>query len=171
MILMHQQQTTFENIVANRKTADILSNVFLLPQCCQLFSKYSFLIAQMFPSSLLQPICMRQRVKGIYHQNNDVFLLDQITKVKYIDKIQIGKYEIDTWYFSPYPDEYGKQCKLYICEYCLKYMKLEKTFRYHQVRALITLHSLEQHNHTYDTLTFVLRNYYIFNAKRVQLMQ
>jgi hypothetical protein len=62
-----------------------------------------------------------------------LLFLFQITKVKYIDKIQIGKYEIDTWYFSPYPEEYGKQPKLFICEYCLKYMKLEKTFRYHQV--------------------------------------
>lgn len=56
---------------------------------------------------------------------------EELTKVKYIDKIQFGKYEIDTWYFSPYPDEYGKQSKLFICEYCLKYMKLELTHRYH----------------------------------------
>lgn len=58
---------------------------------------------------------------------------EAITKVKYIDRIQIGRYEIDTWYFSPYPEEYGKQPKLWICEYCLKYMRLEKTYRYHQV--------------------------------------
>eukprot|EP00106_Octopus_bimaculoides_P008409 XP_014775851.1 PREDICTED: histone acetyltransferase KAT8-like [Octopus bimaculoides] len=57
---------------------------------------------------------------------------EAITKVKYIDKIQIGKYEIDAWYFSPYPEEYGKQPKLWICEYCLKYMRLEKSYRYHQ---------------------------------------
>jgi histone acetyltransferase MYST1 len=56
---------------------------------------------------------------------------EAITKVKYIDRIQIGRYEIDTWYFSPYPEEYGKQSKLWICEYCLKYMRLEKTYRYH----------------------------------------
>jgi len=56
--------------------------------------------------------------------------------VKYIDKVQIGKYEIDTWYFSPYPEEYGKQTKLWICEWCLKYMKLEKSYRYHMVSLL-----------------------------------
>lgn len=56
---------------------------------------------------------------------------EAITKVKYVDKIQFGKYEIDAWYFSPYPDEYGKQPKLWICEYCLKYMRLEKSYRYH----------------------------------------
>lgn len=53
--------------------------------------------------------------------------------MKYIDKVQVGKYEIDTWYFSPYPEEYGKQTKLWICEFCLKYMKLEKSYRYHLV--------------------------------------
>ncbi|XP_065161242.1 histone acetyltransferase KAT8 [Atheta coriaria] len=56
---------------------------------------------------------------------------EQITKVKYIDRIQIGRFEIDTWYFSPYPEEYGSQNKLWICEYCLKYMRLEKSYRYH----------------------------------------
>lgn len=61
---------------------------------------------------------------------------EAITKVKYIDKIQIGKFEIDTWYFSPYPDEYGKLPKLWICEYCLKYMRLDKTFRYHMSECI-----------------------------------
>ena len=56
---------------------------------------------------------------------------EALTKVKYIDKIQIGKYEIDAWYFSPYPDEYGKQPKLWICEYCLKYMRFERTYVKH----------------------------------------
>ncbi|XP_042213219.1 histone acetyltransferase KAT8-like isoform X1 [Homarus americanus] len=56
---------------------------------------------------------------------------EAITKVKYIDRVQIGRFEIDTWYFSPYPEEYGKVPKLYICQYCLKYMRLEKTYRYH----------------------------------------
>lgn len=60
---------------------------------------------------------------------------EQITKVKYIDRIQFGKYEIDAWYFSPYPNEYGKQSKLWICEYCLKYMRYEKTYRRHQIEC------------------------------------
>ncbi|XP_037281298.1 histone acetyltransferase KAT8 [Rhipicephalus microplus] len=57
---------------------------------------------------------------------------EAITKVKYVDRIQFGKYEIDAWYFSPFPEDYGKVPKLWICEFCLKYMRLEKTYRYHQ---------------------------------------
>ncbi|XP_014270370.1 histone acetyltransferase KAT8 [Halyomorpha halys] len=56
---------------------------------------------------------------------------EAITKVKYIDRVQIGVYEIDTWYFSPYPDEYGKASKLWICEYCLKYHKFESSYWMH----------------------------------------
>lgn len=58
---------------------------------------------------------------------------EAITKVKYIDALRIGKFEIDTWYFSPYPDEYGRVKMLYVCQYCLKYMKYEATYRRHCV--------------------------------------
>ncbi len=54
--------------------------------------------------------------------------------MKYIDRVQFGGYEIDTWYFSPYPDDYGKQSKLFVCEYCIKYMKFESSYRRHLVR-------------------------------------
>ena len=53
------------------------------------------------------------------------------TKVKNIEKIEIGQYEIDCWYFSPYPDAYSSSEKLFICENCLKYMKYMKTYVEH----------------------------------------
>jgi len=40
-----------------------------------------------------------------------------------IKAIELGCYEITAWYSSPYPAEYALQSKLYICEFCLKYMK------------------------------------------------
>lgn len=79
---------------------------------------------------------------------------EAITKVKYIDTLRIGKYEIDTWYFSPYPDEYGKVGRMYVCEYCLMYMRLEKTLRYHKVTFLYRFLLL----HVYH----ILLNYFWF---------
>ncbi|CAI6375904.1 unnamed protein product [Macrosiphum euphorbiae] len=61
---------------------------------------------------------------------------EAITKIKYINKVQLGMYEIDTWYFSPFPEEYQKESKIWICEYCLKYCKLEKTFKYHMSQCI-----------------------------------
>eukprot|EP00045_Choanoeca_perplexa_P007206 m.63757 g.63757 ORF g.63757 m.63757 type:complete len:533 (+) comp13977_c0_seq5:109-1707(+) len=46
---------------------------------------------------------------------------EKLTKVKYINQIHFGPYEMDAWYFSPYPDEYGKCSELWVCEWCLKY--------------------------------------------------
>jgi len=62
---------------------------------------------------------------------------EALTKVKYIDRVQIGRFEIDTWYFSPYPEDYRKCSKLWICEFCLKYMRLEKTYRFHQAECSV----------------------------------
>jgi histone acetyltransferase MYST1 len=61
---------------------------------------------------------------------------EEITKVKNIEVIEFGKYEIDTWYFSPYPEEFTNDSKkLYICEFCLKYMKKKKTMDRHRVKC------------------------------------
>merc|ERR550517_1662395 len=37
--------------------------------------------------------------------------------------IQFGRFDITTWYSSPYPQEYARLPKLFLCEFCLKYMK------------------------------------------------
>ncbi|CAG0882645.1 unnamed protein product [Cyprideis torosa] len=57
------------------------------------------------------------------------------TKVKFIHCIQFGKYEIDTWYFSPYPDEYGKSSKLWICQYCMRYMRTVPGYERHKAQC------------------------------------
>jgi len=124
------------------------------------------------------------------------------TKVKNIDCIQFGKFEVDAWYFSPYPEEvrlvcidvsyfyltcavcimclcgvlscvccmwkvdlpdqltntfsfnhsfpepnrnyslflptqYTKERKLYVCEYCLKYMRRLKTLDKHKKQCAL----------------------------------
>ncbi|KAH3767691.1 HAM group protein [Pelomyxa schiedti] len=60
---------------------------------------------------------------------------EEVTKVKNVKTIEIGRYEIDTWYFSPYPEEFAKCEKLYLCEFCLKYMKKRKTLQRHKQKC------------------------------------
>lgn len=60
---------------------------------------------------------------------------DEITKVKNIQCIVLGKYEIETWYFSPYPEEYAGDEKMHVCEFCLKYMKKQKTLLNHSFKC------------------------------------
>eukprot|EP01087_Luapelamoeba_hula_P016317 TRINITY_DN5015_c0_g2_i1.p1 TRINITY_DN5015_c0_g2~~TRINITY_DN5015_c0_g2_i1.p1 ORF type:complete len:447 (-),score=87.16 TRINITY_DN5015_c0_g2_i1:41-1381(-) len=60
---------------------------------------------------------------------------EEITKVKNVQVIEVGKYEVDTWYFSPYPEEFANCKKLYLCEFCLKYMKKRKTLQRHKLKC------------------------------------
>jgi len=56
---------------------------------------------------------------------------EESTKVKNIQTVEIGRYELDTWYFSPFPDDFANARKLYVCEYTLKYMMKRKTYERH----------------------------------------
>lgn len=60
---------------------------------------------------------------------------EEVTKVKNVPVIVLGRYEIETWYFSPYPEEYCGEEKMYICEFCLKYMKKQKTLINHAAKC------------------------------------
>jgi len=60
---------------------------------------------------------------------------EEVTKVKNVPCIVLGKYEIETWYFSPYPEEYTGDEKMFICEYCLKYMRKYKTLCRHSLKC------------------------------------
>ena len=49
--------------------------------------------------------------------------------------IEIGKYRIKTWFSSPYPQEYAMLPKLYICEFCLKYVKSASILERHRTKC------------------------------------
>ncbi|XP_078498862.1 histone acetyltransferase KAT6B isoform X2 [Lissotriton helveticus] len=49
--------------------------------------------------------------------------------------IEFGIYEIQTWYSSPYPQEYARLSKLYLCEFCLRYMKSKSILERHSKKC------------------------------------
>lgn len=53
-----------------------------------------------------------------------------------IKKIEIGRYEIITWYSAPYPEEYARLPKIYLCEFCLKYMKTTTILQRHMAKCI-----------------------------------
>lgn len=61
--------------------------------------------------------------------------IQEIARVKNLNKIQMGQHEIETWYFSPYPSEYAYCDILYICEFCLLYYPSLKQLRQHRNRC------------------------------------
>lgn len=52
--------------------------------------------------------------------------------------IEIGEFEVDTWYSAPYPQEYATASKIFICEFCLSYLASQETLAKHNIKC--TLH-------------------------------
>eukprot|EP00891_Asterochloris_glomerata_P001111 jgi/Astpho2/1111/e_gw1.00020.9.1_t len=48
---------------------------------------------------------------------------EEFTKVKNVAKIELGRYEMETWYFSPLPDEFKGCTTLYFAEQDLMFFK------------------------------------------------
>lgn len=46
---------------------------------------------------------------------------EELTKMKNINKIELGRYEIETWYFSPFPPEYHNCEKLFFVSFALHF--------------------------------------------------
>lgn len=79
-----------------------------------------------------------------------------------IKNILFGRYELDTWYHSPYPEEYARLGRLYVCEFCLKYMKSQTILRRHMVKKALFAKSF-----LFDWVFFIFY-FYIRVAKGVR---
>lgn len=53
-----------------------------------------------------------------------------------INTLEMGRYEMDVWYSAPYPEEYQNLPKLYLCEFCLKYMSSCTVLRRHLAKCI-----------------------------------
>lgn len=62
---------------------------------------------------------------------------DIITRMKNIECIELGRHRLKPWYFSPYPQELTTLPILYLCEFCLKYLKSLKCLQRHLVRISV----------------------------------
>lgn len=61
------------------------------------------------------------------------------SNVDKIKRIRFGTFDIDTWYSAPYPEEYAQvpEGRLWMCEFCLKYMKSGFVAGRHRVGGLL----------------------------------
>ncbi|KAK0080135.1 hypothetical protein PV325_000390 [Microctonus aethiopoides] len=50
--------------------------------------------------------------------------------------VEMGKWEMEVWYQSPYPEEFSRAPKLYLCEYCLRYAKSRQVWRRHREKCI-----------------------------------
>ncbi|CAG8491901.1 1454_t:CDS:1 [Dentiscutata heterogama] len=74
----------------------------------------------------------RLRTSGSMTQSHS-----EISRVKNLEKIHFGEYDVETWYFSPYPREYSEAAVVYICEFCLFHFISEKQLRRHCLKCIV----------------------------------
>lgn len=72
------------------------------------------------------------RVGGSMTQNQA-----EISRIRNISKVQFGKHDLSPWYFSPYPEQFTMEEKMYICEFCLSYFGDFKSFTRHRHKCTV----------------------------------
>lgn len=85
-------------------------------------------------------------------QEEDLKTLPFTKGTKYIE---MGKHEMEVWYQSPYPDDYARLPKLYLCEFCLRYMKSATILKRHAVKC-VWRHPPGKEVYRYVSLSFLM---------------
>ncbi|KEY81203.1 histone acetyltransferase Esa1 [Aspergillus fumigatus] len=74
----------------------------------------------------------RLRTSGSMTQNPT-----EIHRVRNLNRLQMGKYDIEPWYFSPYPASFSDADIIYIDEFCLSYFDDKRAFERHRTKCTL----------------------------------
>lgn len=77
-----------------------------------------------------KPVTLESEIESLRRGGSMTQRTEEISRVKNIDKIEMGEHLIEAWYFSPYPQELidsaalgeggeKTECIIYLCDFCL----------------------------------------------------
>ncbi|KIJ68007.1 hypothetical protein HYDPIDRAFT_107582 [Hydnomerulius pinastri MD-312] len=92
------------------------------------------------PAEPLPPVSSfskEQEIEKLRTSGSMTQSISEIARVKNLNRLQIGKHEVEAWYFSPYPKEYAHLPVLYICEFCLSYYPSPMMLSRHRRRCTL----------------------------------
>ncbi|KAJ2617141.1 Histone acetyltransferase [Coemansia sp. RSA 1365] len=61
----------------------------------------------------------------------------EVARMKNLNVIEMGQYQVEPWYFSPYPLEYAHTPILYICEFCLCFYANKTQYTRHRAKCTL----------------------------------
>ncbi|QRV94071.1 histone acetyltransferase SAS3 [Ceratobasidium sp. AG-Ba] len=86
----------------------------------------------------IQPtLSKEQEIEKLRHSGSMTQAASEIARVKNLNRLRMGKHEVEAWYFSPYPVEYAHLPLLYICEFCLMFFPSEFMFERHRTKCTL----------------------------------
>lgn len=106
------------------------------------------------PSPLpLSAFSKEQEIEKLRTSGSMTQSISEIARVKNLNRLQMGKHEVDAWYFSPYPQEYAHLPVLYLCEFCLSYFASPFMLSRHRKRCTL-LHPPGNEIYRHDDISF-----------------
>lgn len=94
-----------------------------------------------------------EEIEKLRTQGSMTQSVHEIARVKNLDRIQMGKAEVEAWYFSPYPVEFAHIPVLYLCEFCLSYFPSPKMLSRHRHKCTL-LHPPGNEIYRWESISF-----------------
>lgn len=79
--------------------------------------------------------------------------ISEVARVKNLNRLQMGRHEVEAWYFSPYPKEYAHLPVLYLCEFCLAFFPSQMMMGRHRKRCTL-LHPPGNEIYRHEDISF-----------------
>ncbi len=90
---------------------------------------FSETVSSTVDSTTITSVSLETEIESLRRGGSMTQRTEEISRVKNIDKIEMGEHLIDAWYFSPYPQELidsalsesgdKTECIVYLCDFCL----------------------------------------------------
>ncbi|KAH7929815.1 histone acetyltransferase [Leucogyrophana mollusca] len=105
------------------------------------------------PPPPLSAFSKEQEIEKLRTSGSMTQSISEIARVKNLNRLQIGKHEVESWYFSPYPKEYAHLPVLYICEFCLSFFPSPMMLSRHRQRCTL-LHPPGNEIYRHEDISF-----------------
>ncbi|WFD32192.1 histone acetyltransferase [Malassezia sp. CBS 17886] len=83
------------------------------------------------------PFSKEKEVEKLRTSGSMTQCASEVSRVKNLDMLRMGKHQVEAWYFSPYPAEFAHSDCLYICEMCLSYFPSEFQLNRHRRKCTL----------------------------------
>lgn len=105
------------------------------------------------PPKPLSAFSKEQEIEKLRTSGSMTQSISEIARVKNLNRLQMGKYEVEAWYFSPYPKEYAHLDVLFLCEFCLCYYPSPFMLKRHRARCTL-LHPPGNEIYRHEDISF-----------------
>uniref|UniRef100_A0A914UVH8 histone acetyltransferase n=1 Tax=Plectus sambesii TaxID=2011161 RepID=A0A914UVH8_9BILA len=89
-------------------------------------------VAALLANLSTTPQLPRQTGSMSLHQGEDA-----LTRIRNVEMVELGRFRMQPWYFSPYPIELTSLSCIYLCEFCLKFVKSRKCLERHMTKCTL----------------------------------